>query len=235
MADEIVSLDICDGIGILTWDDGHLNVLGLEAIQAFSQQLTEAQEHSKAVVLAGNPRAFCAGLDLKILNTSAMAARSLITAAIQLLLRIYEHPQPVIIACTGHALAAGAAMLLTGDGRVGSDTRAKIGFNQVQVGFVVSKFTQRLVRERLARKNVTEAVLCGRMYTPHEAAAVGFLDRVVPEEEVVRVAMSEAGRLIARSPGVFAETKLSLREALTAEVRATLDDDMERVMDNSFS
>jgi enoyl-CoA hydratase len=46
-----------------------------------------------------------------------------------LLMDLFLHPQPVVMACSGHSLAAGALILLTGDYRVGIDGAFKIGLN----------------------------------------------------------------------------------------------------------
>jgi enoyl-CoA hydratase len=65
-----------------------------------------------------------------------------------------------------------------------------------------------------------------RIYDPAGALAVGFLDEVVPEGELVDRAMAEARRLAELRTGAYARTKANARAAFIAEVDAGIETDM---------
>jgi enoyl-CoA hydratase len=81
----------------------------------------------------------------------------MVEAGAELLLKIYMHPQPVIIGCTGHAVAAGALLLLTGDYRIGISGDFKIGLNETSIGLSLPTFGLELARDRLDGRYLNRA------------------------------------------------------------------------------
>jgi len=65
------------------------------------------------------------------MRQGAETVRSLVTAGAELALRLYGFPRPVVAACTGHAIAMGALLLLCADARLGTEGDFKIGLNEV--------------------------------------------------------------------------------------------------------
>src|SRR5580698_201502 len=98
---------------LIQMDDGKANALSAAMIAELVEALTRAEKEARAVVLSGRPDRFCAGFDLKVMMSSPEAARGLLTGGVELLMRLYGSPLPIVIACTGHALAGGALVLLT--------------------------------------------------------------------------------------------------------------------------
>ena len=92
---------------------------------------------------------------------------------------------PVIAACTGHAVAAGALMLLGCDVRVGADIPAKIGLNEVAIKMVLPDWALTIAGDRLSHRHVHRATANARLTIPGEAVDVGFLDEVVPADQVL--------------------------------------------------
>src|SRR5436305_14814945 len=90
---------------VITMDDGKANALSYEMIDALLGALGRAEGEASAIVLAGRPERFCAGFDLKVMMSGIDQARALLTRGAELLMRLYGSPLPVVIACTGHALA----------------------------------------------------------------------------------------------------------------------------------
>ena len=225
-----VEVEIRDGVAVLRMDDGKANALSPAMLTSLSVGLERAQAEARAVVIAGREGRFCAGFDLKIMGSGPQAATELVRTGCDFFMQLYEHPQPVVLACTGHAMAGGAVMLLCGDLRVGAAGEHRIGLNEVAIGLPLPAFVSELARDRLSRRAFQAATVCATIYGPAEAAEVGYLDRVVPPEKVLEEAEAEARRLAALPGAAFASTKRSIRGPLVAEVRATVDDDLERVM-----
>jgi enoyl-CoA hydratase len=215
-------------VAVITIDDGKANALSHAAIDAVTDALARAESDAKAVVLAGRPGRFSAGFDLSVMKSGPDAVRGLVRAGAELTLRIYTFPQPVVIACTGHALAAGAILLMAADVRIGSAGDFKIGLNEVAIGMPVPVFATELARDRLSRRHLNSAVSLATIYDPDGARDAGYLDAVVAADNVLISASARAAELAAGvSPEAFVATRRNLRGHIAAHVRDTLDADLQ--------
>jgi len=221
-----VSLEIEGGIARVTIDDGKANALSPALIEELSETVDRAADQARAVVLCGRPGRFCAGFDLKVMMAGPDAMRGLVIAGADLFLKLYELPRPLVIACTGHALAGGALLVATGDTRIGALGEFKIGLNEVRNGMSVPILAHELARDRLDPRHLVEAVLQARIYDPTGAVEVGWLDRAVEPAQVVPEAVAEAERLAGLAGSAYATTKRSLRRQTLAYIRDTLASNM---------
>ncbi|MFP6705428.1 MAG: enoyl-CoA hydratase, partial [Alphaproteobacteria bacterium] len=71
---------------------------------ALSEGLDRAGEEADVVVITGRPRLLCGGFDLKVIRGPTAGVCVMVSAGAELARKTYMHPQPVIIACTGHAV-----------------------------------------------------------------------------------------------------------------------------------
>lgn len=209
-------------IAILTMDDGRANALGHAMIDALNAALDEAEGKAKAVLIAGREKRFCAGFDLDVMASGPENVRKLVSAGADLLMRLYEYPLPVVMACTGHALAAGGLLLLAGDTRIGTEGDFRIGLPEVAIGMTMPVFGIELARDRLARHRFTEAVTQARIYGPADAVAVGYLDEAVPASSLLETARARAAALAALQQPAFANTKRKERKVTIDLIRGTL-------------
>jgi enoyl-CoA hydratase len=227
MTDALPTYQLDDAVAVITLDDGKANVFSTAVVAHLHELLDQAEaDGARALVLVGRPGRFSAGFDLAEMTASAESARSLVAAGARLWLRIYGLGIPTVAACTGHALAGGAITLLSCDLRIGADVPAKIGLNEVAIGLVLPKFAVALASDRLLKTHLTAATMGAQVHDPAGALAAGYLDRVVPEAELLETAMAEARRLGALRTGAYAGTKQNLRAAMIAETEAGIDEDM---------
>ena len=213
-------------MAVLRFDDGKANVLSHAAIGAFEAALDRATEEAGTVCIVGREGRLCAGFDLAIMTGEPDGALRLVSRGAELLMRLYLHPQPVVVAVTGHALAAGALLVLVCDVRIGADVPAKIGLNETSIGMPLPQFAAELARDRLTPTALVRATLAAEVYDPAGAVEAGYLDRVVPADEVVGAAIDEANRLGAYRAGAYARTKEVLRRATVDRVEAGAAADM---------
>lgn len=223
---DTISYELIDSIAVIRMDDGKANALSPAAVTALDAHLTRAGEEAKAVVIAGRPGKFSAGFDLKVMMSGPEAARSLVMAGGEFFMRLYEHPQPVVAAVSGHAIAGGVLLAASCDVRIGINGDFKLGLNEVSAGMPVPILAHALAQARLDRRRLNEAVLFSRMYSPAEAVEVGWLDQVVDGAELEAAAMKVAGQLMQLPAGPYARTKESLRRQTIAHVRATVEEDI---------
>jgi enoyl-CoA hydratase len=223
---DTISFEVQDDVAVLRMDDGKVNALSPAVVDALTEHLPRAIAEAKALVIAGRPGAFSAGFDLKVLMSGPEAARDLLTRGAELFMRVYEHPQPVVAAVTGHAIAGGALLTAACDVRIGATGAFKIGLNEIQAGMPVPILAHDLARDRLDPRKLTEAVLCARMYTPGEAIEVGWLDRVAEADELVAECVHLAKELSQLAQAPYARTKKSLRKKTIDHIRDTLEADL---------
>ncbi len=180
---------------VLRMDDGKANALSDAMIGALLDALARAEKEATAAVLVGRPDRFCAGFDLRTMMASPDAAKALLRRGSDVLMKLYGLTIPLVVACTGHALAGGALVLLTGDLRVGAAGAYRIGLNEVSIGMPVPILGLALAQDRLAPTELSSATLLAKIYGPDEAVKAGYLDEVVPGDQVFARAKAEADRL----------------------------------------
>ena len=228
---ECVSYSLEDKVAIVRMDDGKANALSREMIDGVIAALTRAEQEAGALVLAGRPDRFCAGFDLRVMMSGPEAATKLLAAGSEMLMRLYGAQLPVVIACSGHALAGGALVVLTGDHRIGAAGAYRIGLNEVSIGLPVPVLAMELARDRLSKRALVHATLLSQIYDPQGALAAGYLDEVVAADQLEARAREEAKRLAALSAPAFKGTKARLRRATIEHVRNSLAADMRAIME----
>ncbi len=229
MGEDAVRYELRGSVALVRLDDGKANALTEPILAALNQALDRAESEAKAVLLVGRPGRFSAGFDLSVMRGGGSAVQSLVTNGAELALRLYEFPRPVVIACTGHAIAMGAILLLAVDARLGAAGEFKIGLNEVAIGMALPIFGVEFARERLSKRHLTRATLTSEIYAPDAAADAGFLDRVTSPETLEGEAIEYAERLAALDTRALRRTKLSLRSDAVALIRQTLAEDMKRL------
>ena len=215
---------------IVEMDDGKANALSHAMIDALLAALTRAEAEAGAMVLAGRVDRFCAGFDLRVMMSGPEHARTLLGRGSELLLRLYGAAVPLVIACTGHALAGGALVVLTGDVRIAAAGPYRIGLNEVAIGLPVPILAMELARDRLQPAALTRATLLAHIHSPEEALAAGYVDSLAPPDQVVARALEEANRLSELGKAPFQATKQRLRGRTIAHIRDTLGDDLRSLL-----
>jgi enoyl-CoA hydratase len=196
MMSDLVSYEVRERVAHVTIDNGKANALSFDVIAGLNDALTSAEtappEEVGAMVITGTPGMLTGGFDLKVMRESPADAGRLVTNGGELFTRMFGSPVPVIVACTGHAIAAGALMLLGADARVGARGEFRIGLIETQIGMVLPRWAVELAAERLSKRHFQQAAVGARIYDPDGARDAGFLDTVVEPEELAPAAVAEA-------------------------------------------
>ena len=208
-----VSFERGEGLLVARLDDGKANALGFEMIAGLRDALAISIAEKAALVIAGREDCFCAGFDLHIMRSGHRdRVASLVTQGSLLFQEMFAAPIPVLAACTGHALAAGALLLLASDYRIGQSGPYKIGLNETRIGIALPQFAVDMARFRLSTNRLLAVTLFAGILSPEEACDVGFLDRLAPDARLA--AGSLAGDLTSIDLSAFAKSK----ERLNAEI-----------------
>src|SRR5262249_866995 len=160
-----------------------------------------------------------------VLRAGGPLPHPLVRPGFALAARLLAFPAPVVAACTGHAIAMGAFLLLASDYRVGPAGAYRIGANEVAIGITMPFFGIEICRQRLAPAHFHRAGINAEIYRPRDAVAAGFLDRVVPAGDVPAVAHAVASDLATLDIGVHTATKLRARGHALKAIRAAIEAD----------
>jgi enoyl-CoA hydratase/carnithine racemase len=204
------------------------NSLSVALLAALGESLAAiGQERAiRAVILAANGPAFCAGHDLKELTARrgdpdgghAFFAHTMTTCS-AVMQQIVALPQPVIAAVQGVATAAGCQLVASCDLAVAS-SEAKFATPGVDIGLFCSTPMVALSRN-IPRKQTMEMLLTGEPVAADEARRLGLVNRVVvPGQEraealaLARVVASKAAQTIKTGKEAFyRQAEMSLADA----------------------
>ncbi len=216
----LVTYEVRDSVATIVMDDGKVNALSLEMLAAVNGALDRAVSDAAVVVLSGREGIFSAGFDLRVLRGGGADAGAMLLGGFELAVRLLSFPTPVVVACTGHAVAMGVFLLLSGDYRVGAAGAFNLRANEVAIGLPMPLTAVEISRQRLAPAHFNRAVILAEAYTPEDAVVAGFLDRVVPAAEVQDAARGVAAQLAQLNMPAHTATKLRARASALAAIRA---------------
>jgi enoyl-CoA hydratase len=227
---EFVTYQSEENYAIITINNGKANAISHEVIVGLNASLDKASEENKVVILTGKTGFFSAGFDLKVMAKSPESAKELVTKGSKLSLRMLSFPQPIIVACSGHAIAKGAFLLLSADYRIGVEGAFKIGLNEVMIGMTMHNAGIAIAKARLSEVYLNRSVNNAEMYSSKEAIEAGFLDLIVPENHLMSTAVKVAEMSAKLNKKAHAETKLKVRkqhlEALEIAIELDLKSDI---------
>jgi enoyl-CoA hydratase len=224
---ELATYELEGRIATITMDDGKVNAFSIDMLRAVHAALDRADEDGAVVVLRGRDGYFSAGFDLKVFSGGDPdRVVEMLRLGATLAERVLSFATPVLVACSGHAVAAATFVALAADVRIGVEGPYRLGLNEVQIGLTVPWFAIELARQRLSPAHFDRAVITAAMYTPSEAVDAGFLDRIVPSEELRDASLQAAETLAGLNAAAHAATKLRVRAGALAAIRAAIESEL---------
>jgi len=232
MSFETIQLEMRDaGTAVITLNrPAALNALTVAMGQEFRSAMTEARERgARAIVITGAGRAFCAGGDLREMRELADKEGriqaffdeplNLIHGCIRL---IRETPLPVIAAVNGVATGGGCNFALACDLVLAAESAQ---FNQafIKIGLTPDCGGTYILPRLVGWKRATELLMTGDMVDARRAAAMGMINAVVADEELMPEALKLAQRLASAPTAALARIKTLLDESATNNYNAQLD------------
>jgi len=219
---ELVAYHLEGGIATLTLNNGKVNAFSHELIAQFNTALDRAQADAAVVIVTGQPGILSGGYDLKVMMSGPQNAIDLVAAGSALARRMLAHPQPIIVACPGHAVAKGAFVLLSADYRIGVEGPFTIGLNEVKIGMTMHHVGIAIAQDRLTKPAFQRAVINAEMFTPQGAVVAGFLDLVVAPEQLMATALEAAQQMKKLNMTAHKNTKLKVRKTLLDTLDAAI-------------
>ena len=202
--------------------NNHANVALLREIGEALLALDEKSD-CRAIVLASDGKAFCAGADLVQSEGGGVGGSGddPVREFYDQALRIYEAKKPVVAAIQGAAVGAGLGLAVSADFRVvAPEARFVANFTRLAFhpGFALSTTLPRL----LGPQKAALMLLTSRRIKGEEALAMGLADELVPLAEVRQAAHRLAAEIAEGGPLGVAATRKTLRQGLYEAVKETL-------------
>jgi enoyl-CoA hydratase len=213
----IVLVEREDHVGVVRMNrPRQLNALSGELMGAVVAALQELDRDPeiRAIVLAGNERAFAAGAD--IAELAAGTAISLYeNRRIDAWDSIRDLRTPVVAAVSGYCLGGGCELAMLCDLIVASDS-ARFGQPEINLGVLPGAGgTQRLTRA-VGKAVAMDMILTGRMLSAREALSFGLVARVVAREAWLDEAKRVAAQIAAKGPVAVRLAKEAIDRAFEA-------------------
>jgi enoyl-CoA hydratase/carnithine racemase len=218
-----------------------LNALNADLCTALHEELERAagDRSCRVIVLTGEGRGFCAGLDLKGFgqapgNDGSDTARDHFSNQMymsRLILRVRSTPQPVIAAVNGPAAGFGLALALASDIRYAARSAV---FRAAFVNIGLSNCdmaTSWLLPRLIGASRSHELMLTGRRVPADEAERIGLVADVVDDERLLERSLEGAEQIAGWAPWGIRLTKQGMWTALEISEQAAIEyEDRQQIM-----
>ena len=207
-----IKTEVQDGLCLVHLNDGKANAINKAFLDGLSEAMDRAEADQQSMVLIGRPGFFSGGLDLKTLPS--LPPDELLAVLKQfgeVMMRLFVFPQPVVAACTGHAIAGGSVTLLACDERVATEGKFKLGLNETAIGLSLPLFVVEFARCQIGPQHLQAVITNGELFTPEQARDIGLVQLVLPPDDVIPAAIKRAKELSVLPGQAYADNKKAIR------------------------
>ncbi|NLD36514.1 MAG: enoyl-CoA hydratase/isomerase family protein [Desulfatiglans sp.] len=225
---ETVIYEVKDHVAKLTFNrPDKLNAMTGITFREITEALDEADRDNnvRVLIITGNGRAFCAGVDLKFAAkelTNLKSQTDFLTVGKELLVKIENLSKPVIAAINGLALAGGFEILLACDLAVAVED-AMIGDQHMKVGMFGAGGTPYRLPLLIGIRRAKELLLTGKWISGKEAERIGLVNRAVPAGEFEKAVNEMAAELADKSPTAMRLTKSYINKSIMSDADVRLE------------
>ncbi|MFN2491613.1 MAG: enoyl-CoA hydratase-related protein [Pyrinomonadaceae bacterium] len=228
---ETIQLELRGAVAVITLNrPAALNALTATVAREFLEVVSEIrQEDARAVILTGAGRAFSAGGDLREMQRIAEQDGDVsaffdepLGLLNECILLIRKTPLPFIAAVNGVASGGGCNLALACDIVISA---ASAGFNQafIRIGLSPDCGGTFILPRLVGWRRATELMMTGEMVSAEHALAMGMINAVVPDAELITAAMARAEKLAQAPTAAIGRIK----ELLEASAKNDLSEQLE--------
>lgn len=231
MSYETIQLEMQGSVCLLTLNrPDRLNALTVEVAADFKAAVHEALERgARAIVLTGSGRAFCAGGDLREMQEIASRegrVEAFFDEPLRILnesiLLIRQTPVPFIAAVNGVASGGGCNLALACDLVIAAQS-AKFNQAFIKIGLVPDCGGTFILPRLVGSKRAAELMFTGEMITAEQAAAMGMINSVAADGELMSQVMAMAERLANAPTAAIGQIKQLLEASAVNDYGSQLD------------
>ena len=203
---DLVLVHTDDGIATVTMNRPRKrNALSIELIEALEQAIEgiERDDSVRALILSGEGKAFCAGMDLQGVMADAVGMRRMLHGLSRVLRRIRRLTMPTIAKVQGAAVGGGCGLMVVTDFAI-THPEAQVGYPEVSLGLCPAVVAPWLMR-KIGPGRARAMLLAGGTISGQEGFERGLAshlvdrDRLGPEAEALARSLAEGGILATRT------------------------------------
>ncbi|MDP9108276.1 MAG: enoyl-CoA hydratase [Pseudomonadota bacterium] len=197
------------------------NAITAAMYQTMADALKEAESDAavRVILITGHPQIFTAGNDLEDFMKNPPASAN--SPVYQYLWQISHASKPVVAAVAGAAVGIGTTLLMHCDLVYAADN-AKFMMPFAQLGLCPEAASSLLFPQIVGYQRAAEKLMLGEAFLADEALQMGLVNRVVPADQLLDVARTQAGKLAALPPSSIRATKRLMKAGQTAAVEAQM-------------
>jgi enoyl-CoA hydratase len=218
MSSELIRYEHRGSLGVITLNrPDKLNAINKEMIAQLGRALDAAEADSavRAIVLAGEGRAFAAGfdLDMEVETPGVAAVREALTNDFQIIMRFWNSPKPTLAAVHGYCLGSAMELALACDLTIASE-ECRFGAPEVRFG---SGIVVMLWPWLAGPKHAKYLLLTGDdRVTAAQVLDMGLINRVVPTGRALDETLEIAQRIASNDSNAVRLTKQAINRSLEA-------------------
>ena len=208
-----------DGIATITLNrPDRLNALTIPMVKELCRIVEDARldDSIKVLILTGTGRGFCSGRDVTTLSQPEERSQKETSESMRsLALPLYNLSKPIIAAINGVAAGAGLSIAMLFDIRIAAEN-AKFSLAFVRRGLIPDIGATYTLPRLVGTAQAMELMITGDMIDAAEALRIGIVSRVVPDEDLMKVARELADRIAKGPPIAIGLTKQAIRRGISS-------------------
>ena len=178
-----------------------------EWLQRVHSTLDEVDD---VLVTTGGGKFYSNGLDLDWLMANGDKAAEYVAEVQELFARVLTLPVPTVAAINGHAFGAGAMLAMAHDFRVMRADRGYFCFPEADINIPFTPGMAALIQGKLTPASAVASMTTGRRFGGADALAIGLVDEIASEGEVVKVASERVRALAGKDRGTLGAIKSTM-------------------------
>lgn len=212
-----------NGIATLTLNRPEVNnALDEATVDLLMQYLDELEENTavRAIVLTSNGNNFCAGADLKWMQSSSGQLTKVNDPVGQklaeLMSTLHNHFKPTLVLVRGAVYGGGIGLVACCDIAL-ANRETHFCFSEVRLGLIPSVISPYVVRA-IGERNARRYLLTGETFNANEAFRIGLVHQLIDPEMVATEIKKITDKLIAGGPCALTRTKELLGQVASAPI-----------------
>ncbi len=232
---ELITYEKADGIATITLNrPDRMNAFTAQMIDEWYAALLDAHEDrdTKAVILTGTGRGFCAGADvggkgplggLQDQKRTPVENRNFLRDGVQRIPRLAAlMEKPYIAAVNGAAVGAGMDMASMCDMRFAAES-ARFGMTYVRMGIIPGDGGAYYLPRLVGLANALDLIWTGRVFGAEEALAMGYVSSVVPDGDLMEHTRAYVSKLVSGPAVAIQLAKRLVYRSLHTDVDGALE------------
>jgi enoyl-CoA hydratase/carnithine racemase len=220
---EKLDVRIHNHVGLLLFQNPPRNhaTVSLLRLVADALENLDSDPAVRAIVLASEGKAFCAGADLVSPNGFGAKSDDPLREFYDQAIRIFSSRKPIIAAVQGAAIGAGLGLAVAADFRVATP-EARFSANFTKLGFHPGFGLTCTLPRVIGHQRAMEMFLAAGRYKAEDVADWGLVDRMAGAGKLRETALAFAGEIAENAPLALLATRATVRGDLAEQVRSAL-------------